>query len=65
MAINIPKNEHLCVTYTNAKGKQYICTANQMNDTYYLYEVGDKDKLTKVKKSNCPIDFDEIVFGKE
>lgn len=65
MAINIPKNEHICVTYTNAKGKQYICTTNQMSDTYYLYEVGDKDKLIKVKKSDCPIDFDKIVFGKQ
>ena len=59
-----PKNERICVTYVNAKGKMYVCTTNLLGDMFWLYEVVN-DKLVKTKhKSKCPLDFDDVVFGR-
>jgi hypothetical protein len=60
--ITPPKNEHICTIYTNSKGKQYICTANQTGDMFFLYEI-DNNKLIKTKnKSKNPLDFDTVIF---
>ena len=57
--IEIPKGQKLTLTYypNENRNKFYIVTKDKY-DKYYLYSV-DKDKMTKLKTANSPMNFKE------
>lgn len=60
MIMTIPKDQNLCMTYTEqSTGKIYIVTRTLLND-FFLYEkVGDND-YKKLKKANNPFEFKQV-----
>lgn len=59
--MKIPANETIAVTYLSDNGvKEYIITHHYIKDKYTLHKIID-DKLYKMKTSDTPIEFDDIV----
>lgn len=57
--MKIPKQEKIMLTYIFDGIKCYIVTQNNLQK-YILYKITD-DGYQKLKTSNTPLDFDEIV----
>ena len=59
--MDFPKGQNLTLTYypNDNKNKFYIVTKDKY-EKYYLYSVDkDKDKMTKLKTANSPMNFKE------
>lgn len=57
--MNIPKQEKIVLTYVFDEINCYTVTRNNLRK-YILYKITD-DGYQKLKTSNTPLDFDEIV----
>lgn len=56
--IKFPKGQQVSLTYLEQGKPKYIVTKDKF-DKYYLYKV-DKDKPTKIKSSDNPLNFKEV-----
>lgn len=58
-----PRGETLWVSVWNEDYTKLfqIITSNALRTKYYLYNVGDGDKLTKIETNDTPV-FDKIKF---
>lgn len=60
--INPPKNETIWVQYAINNKVTHVLTSKATRDMYYLYEVGENDKLIKTKyKSTDPTELEKWV----
>ena len=57
--MKISKQEKIVLTYVFDGVGSYVVTRNQLNK-YILYKIKDSD-YQKLKTSDTPLDFDEIV----
>ena len=61
--IKPPKNETIWVQYIVDNKVTHIITSKTIRDVYYLYKVGEDDKLIKTKyKSTSPTELEKWVY---
>ena len=58
--MDIPKQENIVLTYVFDGVDCYVVTQNYYLQEYVLYKIIEKG-YRKLKASNTPLDFDEIV----
>lgn len=58
--MKISSNEKIVVTYARGDVKDYIATYHPLKGKYTLYKIIEDD-YQKVKTSDTPIEFDDII----
>ncbi len=61
--IKPPKNETIWVQYAKDGKVTHVITSKAIRDVYYLYEVGEGDKLIRTKyKSPNPTELEKWIY---